>query len=119
MRESTERDFEAYGAPLENVTTFKYLGQVMTAVDYDWPEVVGKLHMAKNSWGRLLRILSWEGADPKVLGHFLKTVTQAVLLFGAETWVLTPRMERALSIFQHRVARRLAGRQPRIQGSGC
>ena len=53
-----------------------------------------------------------------MLGKFFKAVTQAVLLFGAETWVLTPNMERALSSFQHRVARRLTGRQPRIRGDG-
>ena len=33
LRDSTERAFEAYGKPLEMVSTFKYLGQVMTAVD--------------------------------------------------------------------------------------
>ena len=56
-----------------------------------------------------MRILIQEGADPKVLGIFFRAVTQAVLLFGAETWVLTPRMERALSSFQHRVAQRITG----------
>ena len=45
-------------------------------------------------------------------------MSQAVLLFGADTWVLTPRMERALDSFQHRVAQRLTGRQPRRQGGG-
>ena len=40
------------------------------------------------------------------------------MLFGAETWVLTPRMERALDSFQHRVARRITGRKTRIQGYG-
>ena len=39
-------------------------------------------------------------------------------MFGAETWVLTPRMERALISFQHRVARRLTGRQLRRKGGG-
>ena len=34
------------------------------------------------------------------------------MLFGAETWVLTPRMEWALDSFQHRVVWRLTGRQP-------
>ena len=29
-------------------------------------------------------------------GTFFKAVVQQVLLFGAETWVLTPRIERAL-----------------------
>ena len=90
----------------------------MTAVDDDWPVAVGNLWKARKSWGRLLRILSREGADPKVLGYFFKAVTQAVLLFGVETWVITPRMERALSIFQHRVARRITGRHPRIWGVG-
>ena len=47
----------------------------------------------------LSRILIREGADPKVSGNFYKTVAQAVLLFGAETWVLTQRMERDLDSF--------------------
>ena len=38
---------------------------------------------------------------------------QEVLLFGAETWVVTLKMERALSAFLHGAARRLTGRQPR------
>ena len=79
----------------------------------DWPTVVYNLSKARKSWGLLLRILSREGVDPKVLVHFLKAVTQVVLLFGAETWVLTPRMEQALDSFHHRLARRLTGRQPR------
>ena len=65
-----------------------------------------------------MQILIREGEDPKVLGHFHKAVVQAVLLFGAETWVLTPRMERDLDTFQHRVALRLTGRQPRRRGVG-
>ena len=46
------------------------------------------------------------------VGTFFKAVTQAVLLFRAETWVMTPRMELALSIFW------LTGRHPRRRG-GC
>ena len=51
-----------------------------------------------------MRILSREGADPKVSGYFYKVVAQTVFLFGEETRVLTPRMERILDSFQHRVA---------------
>ena len=53
MRESTERDFEAYGEPIRNVTEFKYLGRVLTAGDNDWLAVVGNLGKARRSWGRL------------------------------------------------------------------
>ena len=52
-----------------------------------------------------------EGATARISGAFLKGVVQQVLLFGAETWVVTPSMERALSGFLHRAARRLTGRQ--------
>ena len=38
---------------------------------------------------------------------------QQVLMFGAETWVVSPMMERALSAFIHGAERRLPGRQPR------
>ena len=79
---------------------------MLTEVDDDWLTVVGKLGKARKSWGLLSRILSREGADPKVSGHFYKAVVQAVLLFGAETWVLTLRMERSLDSFQQRVARK-------------
>ena len=80
--------------------------------------MVDNLSKARKSWGKLSWILSREGADPKVSGIFLKAVSQAVLLFGVETWVLTSRTERDLDSFQHRVTRRLTGRQPRRRWYG-
>ena len=68
--------------------------------------------------GRLSRVIGREGEDPKVSGNFYKEMDQAVLLFGAETWVLTLRMERALESFQHRVARRITRKQPRKRVDG-
>ena len=74
LRYSTERAFNAYGKPLEAVSTFKYLGWVMTVGDDDWLAVVGNLVKAQKNWGRLSRILSREGADKRVLGNFFKAV---------------------------------------------
>ena len=118
LQDSTERAFEAYGKPLETLDTFKYLGRLMTAGDDDWPEVVGNLVKPQNSWGRLLPILSREGADKRVSGKYFKAVVQAVILFGAETLVLAPRIERALESFMHRAARRITGKQPQRGGYG-
>ena len=95
-QESTEWAFEAYGEPIKNMLAFTYLGRVLTANDEDWSAVVGNLGKARRSWLQLSWVLCREGADPKVLRAFYTAVTQAVLLFGAETWVLTPRMEKAL-----------------------
>ena len=51
LRESLERAFEAYREPLENVTAFKYLGQVLTAGENDWLAVIGNFGMTRKSWG--------------------------------------------------------------------
>ena len=76
------------------------------------------MNKARRSWGRLAQVLGREGADPKVSRTFYISVTQHVLLFGAETWVLTKKMESALDAFQGRVARNLTGRQPRCGRDG-
>ena len=112
-RENSEQAFKAYGAPIKSVSGLKYLRKILAATDDDWPAVVGNLGKARRSWGRLSRVLGREGADPKVSRAFYIAVTQAVFLFGSETWVLTARMERALDSFQSRVARKIMGRKPR------
>ena len=90
-----ERDFQSYGNPLEILTAFSYLVQVVAAGENDWPSVVDNLQKARNSWGRLSQILSQGGWIQSCWGIF-EEVTQAALLFRAEMWVLTPRMERDL-----------------------
>ena len=79
FRENTEKAFEAYGAPLENVTVFKYMGLVITAGGDDWPAVVGNLQKERESWGSLSRILILEGVDPVILGYFFKSHSLASL----------------------------------------
>ena len=85
----------------------------MTEGDDDWSAVAGNLGKARKRWGRMQRILSREGANKQVSGNFFKAVVQQVLLFGAETWVVSPRMEQVLNSFIHGSARRITGRQPR------
>ena len=57
MWESAERAFQPYGKPLAAVTSFKYLGWVLTAADENWTEVVGNLCKARNIWALMPRIL--------------------------------------------------------------
>ena len=48
-RKSSERAFKAYGEPIQNVSTFRYLGRVLTEGDNNWLAVVGNLGKAQNS----------------------------------------------------------------------
>ena len=75
--------------------------------------MAGNIRKARENWGRLARVLGREGANPKVSRSFYTAVTQQVLFFGAESWVLTKNMESALDAFQGRVAWWLTGRLPR------
>ena len=100
------------------VPRFTYLGRVMTVGDDDWPAVAGNLAKARKSWGRMQGVLRREGATPQISRNVFKEVIQQVLLFGVETWVVTPKMERALSAFLHGAARRLTGREARRKKYG-
>ena len=40
---------------------------------------------------------------------FFKAVVQVVMLFWSETWVVTPRVGKALGVFQTQVTRRMTG----------
>ena len=105
----TDRTFSAYGIPLDMVTPFKYLEWVISATDDNWSVMVRNLSQAKKFWIRMSRILIREGAAPRVFGLFFKAVIQAVLIFGEETWVITPRTGKALEWFQNQAARWLTG----------
>ena len=45
--------FSAYRRPLKMVTSFKYLGRVISAADDDWPEVVQNILKARMEWHRM------------------------------------------------------------------
>ena len=70
------------------------------------------MRKAREHWSQLSRILGREVENPRVLGILFKAVVQALLLFGSETWVMTPRMGRAMGRVQHRLAIWITDSQP-------
>ena len=111
-REGTEAAITAYGIPLALVTSFNYLGIILSAADGNWPDVVINLRRARQKWTRMTRVLSREGTDAWTLGQIYLAVVQSVMMYGSETWVMTPHIGIILGGFQDRVALRLTGRQP-------
>ena len=95
------------------MTSFLYLGRVILEADDDWLAVVRNLSRARAVWKSTTRILSREGEDMRVYGFFFKDMVHGMLLFGLETWLVTPFMGKSLGRFQDQVARRLTGRIPR------
>ena len=92
--------FSAYGIPLEMMTSFKYLGRVLLVADDEWLTVVQNVVKVRTVWWRMSKILSRKVARLHISGFFLKFIIQSVLLFDAESWVVTPHMIWYLRGFQ-------------------
>ena len=90
VRSVTSREFSDYGSPLEMVIYFRYLGRVMSVADDDWMAVVRNMAKVQVLLRRMTRILINEGTRLQVSRFFFKAIIKLVLLFGAETWVVTP-----------------------------
>ena len=112
------QSFTAYGEQLERVEVFKYLGRLLAYDDNDTQAMRGNLKKARKSWAQVSRVLRAENASPKVCGVFYKATVQAVLLFGSETWNLSPLSLKSLEGFHIRAARRMAGMQPKRNPDG-
>ena len=108
-RQARTVSFTATGELLTRVGVFRYFGRPISATDSDWPVLHWNLKKAVASWARLSLALVREGAVPIVTGKFYKAVIQSVLLYGSETWTVTPAMLRTLEGFHHRVVRRITG----------
>jgi hypothetical protein len=111
-------EFSVNGTGIEKVGSFKYLGRILSEDDNDWPAIRANIQKARQRWGQIARILAREGASTKVMGYFYKAIVQAVLLYAAETWVVTERSMKALNSFHHRCARHIAGDHIRQNPNG-
>ena len=85
------------------VIYFRYLERFLTTKDDDWTEVIENLHKAFRSWVQLSWILGRKDANDRMSRHLYLAIVQTVLLFGSETWVVTPNIGRLLGGFHHRM----------------
>ena len=81
-----------------------YGGYLLAYDDNDAQAVQSNLRKARKCWSRISRVLRAENASPRVCGMFYKATVQAILLFGSETWNVSPSMLRRLEGFHIRSA---------------
>ena len=107
-----KRKFCANGEDLERVEVFKYLGRLISFDDADNQAMWSNLKKAQGCWARVSRVLRAENATPKTCGMFYKATVQAVLLYGSETWSLSPSSMKRLEGFHIRAAWQMSGKRP-------
>ena len=110
--------FTAYGVELERVESFQYLGRTLRYNDNDAQAISHNIRKARAMWGRLSRVMRKENASPRGCGLFYKATVQAILLFGSETWTVTPSSLQSLEGFHIRAARRMPGMMPQKAPGG-
>jgi len=118
QRAATSTSFRIGDQPIEQVSEYRYLGRMLAEDDCDDLAVSFNLAKARSRWGRMVRVLSAENATPKVMARFYLTIVQAVLLYGSETWVLSPHDLQRLESFHRRCARHLAHMPIRRKSDG-
>jgi hypothetical protein len=75
--------------------------------------LIWNLGKARKCWAVISCVLAHEGASPKISAMFYKATIQTVLLYGAETWVVTSDIVlQVLRSFHHSMVRKLTGRYP-------
>ena len=98
------------GKEIENVNVFKYLGHWLSKDDNDLTAIRANIRKARAKWSKFLKILSREGAKPKTMGVFYRTIVQAILLFGSETWSLTKCQMAMVRSFHNQCTRNITRR---------
>ena len=117
-QQALEYVFTCNEEPLERVEVFKYLGRLIAGNDADTQPM--RLNL-KKAWGvlaRVLHVLRAENAPPLTYGRFYKATVQAVLLYGSETWSLSPSSLKGLEGFHIWAAWQMSGLRPEKRPNG-
>ena len=98
--------FQVKGDNIMMVSNFKYLGMVLKSNDDDLTAVENQLAKARGVWGRIGKVIKKQSlSNPRVMSIFYKVIVQTVLLYGAESWVLSTHAKNKINSFHHRCSR--------------
>jgi hypothetical protein len=111
-KRALEHTFSANREELERVEVFKYLGRLISHDDADNQAMQSNLRKACGCWSQVSCVLWAENATPKTWGMFYKATVQAVLMYGSETWSLSPSSMKRLEGFYICAVWHLSGKRP-------
>jgi hypothetical protein len=89
---------------LEGVNSFVYLGTLITT-DNTSAEINNRIPLANRSYFGLVNILKAKNINRKYKVILYKTLIKPVLVYGAETWVLSKADELRLEVFERKMLR--------------
>jgi len=102
---SMKTDYSSF----ERLEDFKYLGTPLLNQNYIQEKIKSRLKSGNTCYHSMQNILSSSLLSKNLKFKIYRTIILPVVLYGCETWSLTLREERRLSVFENRVLRRIFG----------
>ena len=93
----------------ERVKQLKCLGTTLTNQNCTEEEITSRLKSGNACYHSMQNLLSSSLLSKNIKIKIYRTIILPVVLYGCETWSLTLREERRLSVFDNRVQRRIFG----------
>jgi hypothetical protein len=93
----------------EDVAKFRYVGTTLTDQNHMHEEIKSRLNLGNACYHLVQCLLSSRLLSRKLKVKIFKTIILPVVLYGCETWSLTPREEHRLRVFENRVLRGIFG----------
>jgi len=93
----------------DRVEAFKYLGTTLTNQNSIAEEIKSRLNSGNACYHSVQNLLFSRVLSKNLNIKIYRTVILPVVLYGCETWSLTLREERKLTVFENRVLRRIFG----------
>jgi len=103
------KTIELMGKKYEKVESFKYLGSVMTGLNDIETEVKSKIAVGNKCYYALGPILKRRSISQTIKIHLYKTIIRPSVIYGAETWSLTSKIEKMLMTWERKILRKMYG----------
>jgi len=104
-----ENVFKVKHMTFETVNSFVYWGTLITADNNTSAKINSRITLANRSYFGLVNILKAKNINIKCKVIIYKTLIKPVLMYGAETWVLSKADELRLGVLERKILRRIYG----------
>ena len=98
---------EIDGTPVEEVTSYTYLGQLLSSNGKNEDDIIQRISIARSTFNKMRSTLTNKSISFETRKRIIRCYIWSTLLYGAETWTLTSAMVKHLEAFEMWIYRRM------------
>jgi hypothetical protein len=100
---------ELMGKKYGKVESFKCLGSIMTSLNDIETEIKSKIALGNKCYHALGSTIKRRSISQSIKIRLYKTTIRPAVIYGAETWILTSRIEKMLMTWERKILRKTYG----------